>query len=106
MGSHFQLHKDKLDEQKHKAGEEGVISQVMGSQCRMLCGLLPKSSVKQPAPKPAMAPAPADSPPAAPPTRASGTPERVSEDEYRAAANDPLIREAVSRDGARGGDIR
>jgi len=95
LGFYYPFHKEKIEEPSRKALVEKVISQVMGSPCRVKCVLSPKGGRRTQVTR-----KPAGQPKAVQPET------EEAQDKYRAVAEDPLIRAAVSKYGARVVDIK
>ncbi|MDY7039309.1 MAG: DNA polymerase III subunit gamma/tau [Chloroflexota bacterium] len=96
IGADHAFHKERLEESRSKQVLEEVIGAVIGCPCRVRCILTPREQVVT-TPRRVVA-------------SESTTPEPPTTDEkkrkYQDVANDPLIREAVERYGARVVDVQ
>jgi len=95
LGFYYPFHKEKIEESSRRALVEDAISQVMGSPCRVKCVLSPKGgrrtqAARKQAEEPEVAKAETEE----------------AQDKYRAVVEDPLIRAAVNKYGARVVDVK
>ncbi|HIC93269.1 MAG TPA: DNA polymerase III subunit gamma/tau [Anaerolineae bacterium] len=95
LGFYYPFHKEKIEEPSRKALVERVISQVVGSPCRVKCVLSPKGGRRTRATR-----KPAEEP------KAAKAETEEARDKYQAVVEDPLIKAAVSKYGARVVDVK
>ncbi len=91
LGFQYPFHKEKIAEPQNKALVETVLSRVVKRSCRIRCVLSPQG--KQPPP--------AVRQPVQRPQNSSGEEQETLGDKYASIADDPLIKEAVNRYGAK-----
>ncbi|MEA3459818.1 MAG: DNA polymerase III subunit gamma/tau [Chloroflexota bacterium] len=77
LGFYYAFHKEKIEEPKSKALVEKIIGQVMGHPCRIRCVLSPKGQAPEPAEQ------------------------KKPQDKHRDLTEDPLVKAAVERYGAK-----
>jgi DNA polymerase-3 subunit gamma/tau len=98
LGFPYAFHKERVEEPKCQALVEQVFSRVLGTPCRIRCVFVSKSSSKT-TPQPPKTPRPE-------PAKGDGKDRELKEDQYRAIAEDPVVRAAVDKYGAQVVDVQ